>query len=84
MQLAHGKRFGLVTEVATPHGSDKNATINTAAIIDKMLSKLQLPTGQIKMQLTSESKQVILNISLQLPTGQIKMQPTLGDIMPKQ
>ena len=36
--------------VATPHGSDKNAT---CVLIDKLGGsiKLQLPTGQIKMQL---------------------------------
>jgi len=37
--------------VATPHGSDKNATFDMYVADDIVQFVLQLPTGQIKMQL---------------------------------
>ncbi len=69
--------------VATPHGSDKNATLTAAVAIDKIFNKkLQLPTGQIKMQplIAAATLDKVLDNKLQLPTGQIKMQPKKGGV----
>ncbi len=60
--------------VATPHGSDKNATMIMELRKEIKSLKLQLPTGQIKMQLEAKILLNINNPELQLPTGQIKMQ----------
>ncbi len=48
--------------VATPHGSDKNATISLGMRLDSLL---QLPTGQIKMQqiITENPGAVILLVA---------------------
>jgi len=60
--------------VATPHGSDKNATL-LQNNVDIQKVTLQLPTGQIKMQQEEDLFKMISELGgLQLPTGQIKMQ----------
>jgi len=53
MQLSDSaKSLQKKRKVATPHGSDKNATTETVVTRNNVEIKLQLPTGQIKMQLS--------------------------------
>jgi len=49
MQLGNNISVRTVVTVATPHGSDKNATHGHDVLII-IFYVLQLPTGQIKMQ----------------------------------
>ena len=58
--------------VATPHGSDKNATGGVALLIDDLLILLQLPTGQIKMQLGKTFVSVKSQNSVATPHGSDK------------
>jgi len=72
MQLAKGK-FGKIADnnVATPHGSDKNATEEWEGRRTRF-RMLQLPTGQIKMQLENGIRTEEVITSVATPHGSDK------------
>ncbi len=73
MQHINSLTYNLSVCVATPQGSDKDATKDMYYTTAEAYIVLQLPKGQIKMQLTEKDFERLI-IELQLPKGQIKMQ----------